>query len=131
MANGDSKRWFAEQIAKNGPWCAIAVALAFGLWITTIKPSAAERESIRADRQKLIDAVTVSLERNSESMAKMSLAVENLNDTLSAMQVTQEKTQELQKQTNITLETFAEKVHGCHEKQNVKLGEIKDKLDST
>jgi hypothetical protein len=128
--NGYRSLWI-DLLAKNGPWCAIAVALGFWVWTTSIEPAAAERNAVRADRQKLLDAVTLSLERNSQSMSKMSSAVESLNKALNDLHASHTRAEALQKETTEALQEFAGAVSGTHAEQLKRLEEIKNKLDSS
>lgn len=127
--NGYKSIW-NEILVKNGPWAAIAVALGFFLWLTTIKPMAAMQESVSTDRERLMNAVTISLERNSASMATMSQAVEELNNTLVSIKDSQLRMENASRQSAESMNKFASEVSDCHDKQVKKLDEINQKLNS-
>ena len=109
---------------KHGPWAFFAVLFVAMYVVFHMQPASNERKQMAEERAKLMDAVTRSLERNSDAMDRMAVSQEAMSRAVVRLDHTLSRLEDLQAETKDHLKEFTRGVNDCHDAQTDLLRKI-------
>ena len=74
-------------LAKHGPWAFFACCFLGIVVCYQLRPAAIAQEALAADRLKLLNAITASLDTNAKSIGTITVALNALDKTIETMSI--------------------------------------------